>query len=322
MPVSQAEIARAAALLHAGGVVSFPTETVYGLGADGTNEAALARIFAIKGRPADHPLIVHLAGADQIAAWACDIPAAVWALAERFWPGPLTLILRCRSGVPDLVTGGQATVALRVPAHPVAQALLTAFGGGVAAPSANRFGRVSPTRAEHVWQELGDGPDLILDGGDCPVGLESTILSLAGKEPVLLRPGHIPPAALADVLGKPVELPDGNAAIRVPGTLASHYAPATALLLADAEALSAVVTGLVVRGRRVAVMALSGQLSPTGQTVAMPADPTAYGRDLYAAIRMLDDGRHDIIVVERPPRDEGWLAVNDRLERASGGSAG
>lgn len=322
MPASREEIARAAGLLRTGGVVAFPTETVYGLGADGTNEAALARIFAIKGRPADHPLIVHLAAADQLTDWARNIPAAAWALAERFWPGPLTLILQRRPGVPDLVTGGQETIGLRVPAHPVAQALLIAFGGGVAAPSANRFGRVSPTRAEHVRQELGDGPDLILEGGACPVGVESTIVSLAGDAPVLLRPGAIAPAALAGVLGEPIESPDGNATIRAPGTLASHYAPATALMLADAEELPTVVASLAQRGRRVAVMALSGYRSPTGRTVAMPAEPAAYGRDLYAVIRMLDDGRHDAIVAERPPRSEPWLAVNDRLRRASGRDAG
>ena len=322
MTASQEEIARAAAILRAGGVVAFPTETVYGLGADGTNEAALLRIFALKGRPADHPLIVHLADADQLSEWARDIPAAAYALAKRFWPGPLTLILRRRALVSALVTGGQETIGLRVPAHPVALALLRAFGGGVAAPSANRFGRVSPTRAEHVRQELGDGPDLILEGGDCPVGVESTILSLAGDTPVLLRPGDISPAALAGVLGQPIGSPEGFSTIRAPGLLASHYAPATPLWLSDGEELPTVTASLSAAGKRVAVMALSGYKSGTGRTVAMPLEPAAYGRDLYTVIRMLDDGSHDAIVVERPPRTEPWLAVNDRLRRASGKHAG
>ena len=314
-------ILRAADLLRAGGVVAFPTETVYGLGADGTNEQALRRIFTIKGRPADHPLIVHIAAAGQMEDWACEIPPPAYALAERFWPGPLTLILRRRAGVHDLVTGGQETVGLRVPAHPVALALLTAFGGGVAAPSANRFGRVSPTRAEHVRQELGAGPDLILDGGDCPVGVESTIVSLVGETPVLLRPGGISPQAIERVLGQAVGRPDASGTLRAPGMLASHYAPATPLRLVGPARLPAVAADLAAAGQRVAVMALSGYESATGRTVAMPAEPAAYGQGLYAVIRMLDSGGHDAILVEMPPQTEAWLAVNDRLCRAAGASA-
>ena len=321
IPASQEEIARAARLLRAGGVVAFPTETVYGIGADAANAAALARVFAIKGRPADHPLIVHLAGANQLTEWACDIPAAAWLLAERFWPGPLTLILRRRAGVLALVTGGQETIGLRVPAHPVALTLLQAFGGGIAAPSANRFGRISPTRAAHVRQELGDGPDMILEGGACPVGVESTIISLIGDAPILLRPGGISPAALAGVLGEPIGSTGSASPIRTPGMLASHYAPATPLTLSGRGELPVLAAALAAAGRRVAVVALSGYLSPAGRTVAMPAEPAAYARDLYTVIRMLDDGSHDAIVVERPPQTEPWLAVNDRLRRASGSDA-
>jgi len=318
---SRERIARAAALLRAGGVVAFPTETVYGLGADASNEEALRRIFAIKGRPADHPLIVHLADARQMPEWAHDIPAAAYGLAERFWPGPLTLILRRQPWVSPLVTGGQNTIALRIPSHPVALALLGAFGGGVAAPSANRFGRVSPTCAEHVRRELGDGPDLILEGGACSVGIESTIVALTGGAPVVLRPGCIRPEALEEATGESVGLSGRSRTVRVPGMLASHYAPETPLRLAQGDQLPALAAVLSAEGKRVAVMALSGFRSATGETVAMPSDPAGYGRDLYAVIRMLDGGQHDVILVERPPRERAWLAVNDRLQRASGGNA-
>ena len=317
-PNAPGQIARAAALLRAGGVVAFPTETVYGLGADAANDEALRRIFSIKGRPADHPLIVHLAASVQMQDWARDIPTAAYALAERFWPGPLTLILRRRAWVSALVTGGQETIGLRIPAHPVALELLSAFGGGVAAPSANRFGRVSPTCAEHVRQELGNGPDLILEGGACRVGVESTIIALTDTAPVILRPGGISPEALEQVMGQKVGLPGASRTVRVPGILVSHYAPATPLRLVSPTHLPAVAASLSAKGKRVAVMALSGYRSATGQTVAMPPEPSAYGCDLYAVIRMLDSGGHDAILVETPPQAEAWLAVNDRLHRASG----
>uniref|UniRef100_UPI002FDD1BFD L-threonylcarbamoyladenylate synthase n=1 Tax=Pelomicrobium sp. TaxID=2815319 RepID=UPI002FDD1BFD len=210
------EIAKAVDILRAGGLVAFPTETVYGLGADARNPEAVGKIFAAKGRPQHHPVIVHLAEAAQLEAWAVDIPDGARRLAERFWPGPLTLILRRGPGVPDAVTGGQDTVGLRVPAHPVAQALLQAFGGGIAAPSANRFGRLSPTTAQHVEAELDGAVDLILDGGACPVGIESTIVDCAGERPTLLRPGHIGREVLEEALGVRVEAP-GPGAPRAPG---------------------------------------------------------------------------------------------------------
>ena len=315
---SAEQIAKAVTLLRAGGVVAFPTETVYGLGADAANDQALRRIFSIKGRPADHPLIVHLAASAQIQDWARDIPAEAYSLAERFWPGPLTLILRRRAWVSALATGGQETIGLRVPAHPVALELLRAFGGGIAAPSANRFGRISPTTAEHVRQELGNGPDLILEGGACSVGIESTIVALTDDAPLVLRPGGISPAALEEAMGQKVGLPGALQTVRVPGMLASHYAPATPLQLLSAARLPAAAASLAAGGKRAAVMALYGYRSATGQTVAMPSDPAAYGYDLYAVIRMLDGGGHDAILVETPPQTEAWLAVNDRLQRASG----
>src|SRR6056297_3493256 len=234
IPVSPAAIAAAARLLREGGVVAIPTETVYGLGAAAMNPAAVRRVFAIKGRPASHPLIVHLDSAEALPEWAREIPDAAWVLAEHFWPGPLTLVLPRQPQVPDDVTGGQDSVALRVPAQPVARELIAA-AGALAAPSANRFGRVSPTTAAHVLAELGDDVDMILDAGPCRVGLESTILSLIGDAPALLRPGGVTVAELEAVLGRPVAPPPQD--LRAPGRLASHYAPATPLELVAADRL-------------------------------------------------------------------------------------
>lgn len=312
-------IQRAAALLRAGGVVALPTETVYGLGADAANPAAVARIFAIKGRPAHHPLIVHLGDASRMGVWAREIPPAAWRLAERFWPGPLSLILR-RGQAPLEVTGGQDSVGLRVPNHPVALELLRAFGGGVAAPSANRFGRVSPTRAEHVRDEFGAAVDLILEGGDCPVGLESTILSLIDEQPVLLRPGAIGRAELEAVIGARIAAAPTRESVRAPGMLESHYAPVTRLLLCGPERLDALIGELVRRGLRLAVMTRTpraGGLPSGAHPHPMPLAPSDYGRRLYASLRTLDDGGFDLILVEQPPDDESWRAVNDRLGRAS-----
>ena len=215
------DLDRAVELLKAGELVGIPTETVYGLGADAANPAAVAKIFAAKGRPADHPLIVHIPGASHLERWAVDIPDLAYELAEDFWPGPLTLILRRAPGVPDAVTGGQDTVGLRVPGHPVALDLLRAFAaaggsGGIAAPSANRFGRISPTTADHVREELGDAVALVLDGGACAVGIESTIIDLSSGKPMLLRPGHITPAAIEAVCGELPTAPGAAAPRRCP----------------------------------------------------------------------------------------------------------
>ena len=228
----------AATLLRAGGVVAFPTETVYGLGAEISHPSAVRRVFEIKKRPVDHPLIVHFADASGLDHWAQQVPEQAWRLAKRLWPGPLTLILPRSRHVPESVTGGQETVGLRVPDHPVAQALLQELGPerAVAAPSANRFGRISPTTAAHVQAELGEAVDMILDGGPCRIGLESTIVGFEGKTPVILRPGSIPAEELADILGEPVVMPSAiRPTVRVPGALASHYAPATPLELCRSE---------------------------------------------------------------------------------------
>ncbi len=289
------DLAPAVQRLKAGGLVAFPTETVYGLGADARNPLAVRRIFAAKGRPADHPLIVHLPGAAALADWALPDPRADQ-LAARFWPGPLTMILRRRPGVPDEVTGGRDTVGLRVPDHPLALALLAAFDGGLAAPSANRFGRVSPTTADHVRSELGDAA-LVLDGGPCRVGLESTIVDLSGPQAAVLRPGAVTAAALEAVLG-PLGAPGDTAA---PGTLASHYAPHTALLLSDDP--DAEAARQRAQGRTVAVM-------PAG-------DPATHAARLYAELRRLDALGVDLLVAELSDDAGLGVAINDRLRRAA-----
>ncbi len=315
-----AEISAAVAVWRRGGLVAFPTETVYGLGADAANEQALARIFAAKGRPADHPLIVHVAAAAEIDCWARDIPAVVWDLAARFWPGPLTLILKRAPGVSALVTGGQDTVGLRVPGHSLALALLRAFGGGIAAPSANRFGRVSATSAAHVVAEFGVAVDCIVDDGACTVGLESTILDLSGQAPRVLRPGAVSRTALGEILGAVPEI-GGAGAPRAPGRLASHYVPDTPLRLV-VDALADLAGRPALPGEQpIAVLALSAPLLPplNCRWVRMPDDPVHYAQQLYARLREIDSWGCGLLLVERPSSAEGWEAVHDRLTRASGG---
>jgi L-threonylcarbamoyladenylate synthase len=317
---THATIARAAARLHAGELVAFPTETVYGLGADASNRDAVRRIFAAKGRPADHPVIVHLYDAGQLADWARAVPDGARKLAAAFWPGPLTLILPRAARVTDVVTGGQDSVGLRVPSHPVARELLRAFGGGIAAPSANRFGRISPTTAGHVADDLGDAVALILDGGACALGIESTIVAFAGDDAVLLRPGGIDVAALRRVLGRAPRAPD-DAAPRASGTLASHYAPRTPAILVAPEAMHAEIAQLEDRDEAVAVLArtVARHEDFAGIWVAAPKEAAAYAHDLYGNLRSLDTAGADAILIEAVPAGEAWLAVRDRLERATRG---
>jgi L-threonylcarbamoyladenylate synthase len=319
--VSARDIEKAVAVLRAGGLVAFPTETVYGLGADASNPDALRKIFAAKGRPQDHPLIVHVADAVQLANWARDIPPPAARLAKRFWPGPLTIILRRAPHVSDLVTGGQDTVALRVPSHPVAQALLRAFGGGVAAPSANRFGRVSATTAGHVRHEFGAAVDCVLDGGAADVGIESTIVDLSGARPALLRPGWITAAQLEQALGAALVAPDAQSP-RAPGTLAKHYAPQTPLMMMEDDLLIELATSLSRQGKRVAVLARSARQPLLANIVwiAAPADAAGYAHDLYVNLRRLDEAGCDAILVERPPQEAAWAAIADRLSRAAAGA--
>lgn len=318
--VSDQEIKNAVAVLRAGGLVAFPTETVYGLGADASNPEALKKVFAAKGRPHDHPLIVHVADAIQLANWAREIPPAAGKLAKKFWPGPLTIILRRAASVSDLVTGGQDTVALRVPSHPVAQALLRAFGGGIAAPSANRFGRVSATTAAHVRSEFGNTVNCVLDGGAADVGIESTIVDLSGERPTLLRPGWITAQQLQEALGQPLAAP-GSASPRAPGTLAKHYAPQTPLLMMEADLLLELAASLTRQGKRVAVLARAAlqPLLPGLVWIAAPTDASGYAHDLYNNLRQLDDAECDTILVEEPPLAPDWAAIKDRLMRAAAG---
>jgi L-threonylcarbamoyladenylate synthase len=317
-PIDSAAIARAAEVLTRGGLVAFPTETVYGLGADASNPTAVRAIFAAKGRPADHPVIVHVTDAGALDTWAREVPPAARRLAARFWPGPLTLVLKRAACVDDAVTGGQDTVGLRCPAHPWARALLAAFGGALAAPSANRFGRISPTTAAHVRADLGDRVDLILDGGACPVGIESTIVDLSGPATRLLRPGSITRTQIEAELGQPV--PDaGPDAPRASGRLEQHYAPSTPVELVPAGALAARVNAL--RGERLAVLApAAALLDRPAQVVARLLAPTAaseYGRRLYALLHELDATGAVRILIAEPPAGPDWDAVQDRLRRAA-----
>lgn len=326
-------IASAAARLLAGELVAFPTETVYGLGADAENPAAVARIYAAKGRPANHPVIVHVAPGADLRYWARDIPVQAQWLIDAFWPGPLTLILPRVPERGEAVSGGQDSIGVRCPSHPVAQALLRAFAagkpngqGGVAAPSANKFGQVSPTHAAHVRgefpTEVAQGMP-VLDGGPSEVGIESTILDLSrlaqGVGPVLLRPGHITPAQIEAVLGEPVGTPDA-AAPRASGTLKAHYAPHTPLVLVSAQRLLEAAQGVGVPAGRIAIVAFDDAPAGLGAHVtwhAVAQDPERYAQSLYAMLRELDRSDYVRILVQRPPTDAAWRAVNDRIGRAA-----
>ena len=305
---TESELTEAVRLLQAGELVAFPTETVYGLGADAANPEAVAKIFAAKGRPSDHPLIVHVAGAGHLDQWARDIPQRAWDLAEAFWPGPLTLILKRAPNVPKAVTGGQGGLS------------------GIAAPSANRFGRISPTDARHVREELGSAVAMVLDGGPCDVGIESKIIDLSrdGMPARLQRPGHITPEQIEEVIGEPPELPDTMKPMGVPrvsGSLDAHYAPRTPMRMEATRAIVQAVANEQRRGRRCGVLAHSEHTHlSAGSLCQLPGTPEAYARGLYAALRDLDQAGNDIILVEAIPATPAWDAVADRLRRAVCGS--
>ncbi|MGL4574114.1 MAG: L-threonylcarbamoyladenylate synthase [Burkholderiaceae bacterium] len=308
----QATITHAAQRLAAGELVAFPTETVYGLGADAMNPHAVEKIYALKGRPSNHPLIVHVPLHTDLGIWAADVPRYAQQLIDVFWPGPLTLVLRKAGAVPGAVTGGQDTIGLRCPAHPVAQALLAEFArigsGGVAAPSANRFGHVSPTTAQHVRDEFGDQTPLLLDGGACDVGIESTIVDCTGAQPVLLRPGQVTRAQIAVASGLPVAERHADSP-RVSGALPAHYQPATRVVLVHDSAQ--LPSGKI---------ALFGPQRPSvfaGVYRAAPTDASAYANVLYATLRELDMLGLDAICIVPPPRGEQWEAIHDRLQRAA-----
>ena len=304
-------ISSASTALKAGHLIAMPTETVYGLGADATNLEAVKRIYEVKGRPSDHPLIVHIASLDQIDQWAIDIPEFAIKLARDFWPGPMTLVLKRSQRTKDFVTGGQETVAIRVPAHPIALALLKEFGGGIAAPSANRFGSVSPTSAEAVEEELGkylSPQDLILDGGQCLVGVESTIIDCTKETPFILRPGAVTAAMIEESTGL-IALASGDKNIRVSGSLDSHYSPKAKVVL---DAIAEPGDGLIAPDQ-----------IPTPDGVIRLASPRSvegYARDLYAALRLADTKKLDVVVVLQPGGDGLAEAIRDRLARSAYGN--
>jgi L-threonylcarbamoyladenylate synthase len=308
-------MADAAANLLAGGLVAFPTETVYGLGADACNADAVARIYAAKGRPADHPLIVHVASMDGLGDWADDVPAYAIALARDFWPGPMTLVVKRSALAADFVTGGQDTVGVRVPNHPVALGLLEAFaragGKGVAAPSANRFGNVSPTTAQAVSDELRDylaDGDVILDGGPCDVGVESTIIDCTGDVPKILRPGAVTEEMIEHSTGLDVLGADGIA-IRVSGSLESHYSPIATVVLDQSP----------VAGQ--GFIAMADVVADEGVVrLAAPITHEEFARVLYAALRAADEQGLATVVVAQPAGDGIAIAIRDRLKRAAFGS--
>jgi len=314
----QEDIDRAVEALRAGEVVAFPTETVYGLGADAQNPDAVRKVFELKGRPATNPLIVHIEHPRALERWALEVPPAATALAARFWPGPLTLVLRRAPAVDLAITGGQDTVAVRVPAHPVAQQLLRAFGGGIVAPSANRYGRISPTRAEHVREEFGEQLRLVLDGGDCKIGLESTIVSCVEAVPRVLRPGHLTVTQLRTVVPEIQGRPDVFAP-RVPGSDAKHYAPSTRLSIVTSKTLEEVVGQLTESHEKVAVLACRPPRVANRYMTWINAGRRAevYARELFVNLRTLDKvGAREILVEEVPAGDQ-WDAVRDRLRRAA-----
>lgn len=309
------DIAVAADALLAGGVVAIPTETVYGLGAIATDAAAVDRVYEIKGRPRNHPLIVHIGAASQLDQWAADIPVWARTLADQLWPGPMTLVLPRSPQVSDVVTGGLPTVALRVPAHPVTQALLAVVRTGIAAPSANRFGKVSPTTAAHVLAELGDyltpGRDFILEGGSSAVGVESTIIDCTRDQPHILRPGAVTKGQVEALTG--LEVVEGGST-PAPGTLPAHYAPNALVVIVDAPEVAAAPAGS-------GLLAPAQVETPEGLVrLAAPNTTSDYARDLYAALRKADELGLPGVVVVPPPADGLGIAIRDRLRRAAYGS--
>lgn len=309
------DIAQAGSILRRGGLLAVPTETVYGLAADASNAEAVKAIFTAKGRPADHPLIVHIGSVDALARWAVNIPPLAYELAAAFWPGPLTLLLPRADSVPDEVTAGRASIGLRMPAHPVLLRLLQETGMAVAAPSANPYKRLSPTSAAQVLAGLDGRIDAVLDGGDCQVGLESTILDMSGEELRILRSGPVTAAQIAEVAGRKVQTPLQHD-VAVPGNVAVHYQPRTPLFVAEREQ---VLAARHARGERVAAVLLgdTADLPESARVVRMPAGKSAYAQALYRTLHELDAQDLEAIWLERPPQAEAWADVHDRLNRAA-----
>jgi L-threonylcarbamoyladenylate synthase len=316
--VLQSEIQEAVEALRAGDLVAFPTETVYGLGANANNPDAVRKIFRVKGRPSTHPLIVHIDHPRYIQRWVRELSPEAKRLADAFWPGPLTIVAKRAPAVNDVITGGQDTIAIRVPNHPVAQQLLNAFGGGIAAPSANRYGKVSPTRAEHVRDEFGDEVRIVLDGDDCKIGLESTIVSCVGDVPRVLRPGTITLTQLRAVVPS-IQVGPSPTAPRVPGTMSRHYSPVTPVNVVPSRRLEIVMNEFTAKEEKVAVLAQRppGNTTPFMTWINAGTRPDIYARQLYAHLRTLDKAGAKIILVEEVPDDERWEAIRDRLKRAA-----
>jgi L-threonylcarbamoyladenylate synthase len=333
---AEPSIAQAVQVLSRGDLVAFPTETVYGLGADASDEKAINKIYAAKGRPSNHPVIVHVAHPEDINQWARDIPDDAFVLARAFWPGPLTLILKRARSIPEAVSGGQDTIGIRCPSHPVAQALLVAFAqarpglpAGIAAPSANRFGRVSPSCAQHVRDEF---PELVaagmpvLEGGDSEIGIESTIIDLSrvssGVSPALLRPGGISAASIETVLGSRLSVADTQSP-RVSGSLKAHYSPHTPMRLCPAGEISSVASGwLASHSGRLAIVGCGYDLTkfegdPRVSLTKLTPDPVLYAQKLYATLRAVDASGVSAVVWEAVPQTPQWDGVRDRLERAA-----
>lgn len=320
---SVAALRHAAEVLRSGGLVAFPTETVYGLGANALDAAAVARIFEAKGRPANNPLIVHVARIEQARELAALWPATAERLAARFWPGPLTLVVPRDLDVPEIVTAGAATVALRIPAHPVARALLDLANLPIAAPSANRSNQVSPTQAEHVLRGVGCAADIVIDGGPASGGLESTVLDLSGDPPRILRPGLVRPDEIESLIGpvarERISIADSATALPSPGTGLRHYAPRAPMECCDGSGQSRVAS-LLGEGLRVgwlAVERVPANLLHRAVVIRMPGEAEAYAARLYAALHELDEAAVERIVVDMPPDEEAWHAVRDRLQRGS-----
>jgi L-threonylcarbamoyladenylate synthase len=305
------DIEQAVQLLKSGELVAFPTETVYGLGADAKNPEAIKKIFEVKGRPSNHPIILHIYNESELEEWVVSIPDIARKLMKHFWPGALTLIFEAKENVSPLITGNQKTIGIRMPSHPVARELLKAFGSGLVAPSANKFGKVSPTKAKHVKEELGDEIKLILEGGDCALGIESTIIDVTRIPPRLLRPGPLDVDQVKKISGVTIIYSNKNIP-RVSGSLPSHYAPKTPVKLFDYNKIK-------FQDKNIGVMSFRDQ--PENFTniiwLKMPINPTLYAKQLYANLRKLDKNNLDTIWVEVPPKEVVWGAILDRLKRAS-----
>lgn len=309
------KVDQAVSILQRGGLVGFPTETVYGLGADAQNADAVAKIFSVKQRPKQHSLIVHIADIEAMSKWARTIPEDALRLAEHFWPGPLTLILPKQAHVLDLVTANQDSIGLRIPNHPLALSLLKAFGGGVAAPSANKFTHISPTSAQAVIDELGDKVDAVIEGGACAVGVESTIIDFTQAVPRLLRPGMIKVSELSEVIGKEILFAEPTMTAKAPGQHFVHYAPRTPTCLIATDDIANQVANTT---KPIALLCHSQLQFPQVSIIAMPNNANAYAHSLYHTLRELDQGNYAEIWIETPPQSHDWDAINDRVGKACG----